>query len=87
MIVRLSPHPDQIRWWVQSALGGFDTLDRETAIANAKGDLAALLAYLDRTDDATRVLGVAPVEATVGDKHGVGESNGSNKPHLEVVRP
>jgi hypothetical protein len=76
MIVKLVPHPDQIRWWVQSALYGFDTLDRETAVENAKADLTALLSYLDRTDDATRILGIAPVKSGIGDEGDLGKPHG-----------
>ena len=87
MIVKLAPHPEQIRRWVESALNGFETLDTETAIANAKADLQALLAYLDRTDDATRVLGVVSVEARVGDEGLVQHNDGRNPPDLKIVRP
>lgn len=38
---------NQVRWYAKSALNGFDTLDPEDAIGNAKADLAALLAYLE----------------------------------------
>ena len=49
MIVKFVAHPDQIRWWVDSALTGFDTLDTEMAVANAKSDLRLLLSYLARS--------------------------------------
>jgi hypothetical protein len=87
MIVRMTAHPDQIRWWAQSALNGFDTLDTESAIANAKCDLIALLDYLDRTDDATRILGVAPVKSGVGNEFDFGDGERPNQPDLKVVRP
>lgn len=47
MLVALAPSPDQIRYYAVSAMNGFETLDAETAIANAKDDLSGLLRYLD----------------------------------------
>lgn len=87
MIVKLVAHPDQIRWWAQSALNAFDTLDADTAIEIARAELRALLAYLDRTDDAVTVLGVKAVEPSVGDERNVGKDECRNPPHLEIVRP
>lgn len=87
MIVKLTPHPDQIRHWVQSALNAFATLDLETAAEIAKADLQSTLAYLDRTQDAVTVLGIVPVETRVRDELGVGGFDRPNAPHLEIVRP
>lgn len=86
MLVRLAAHPDQIRWWAESTLNGFDTLDAETAIENAKADMRSLLAYLDRTNDAVSVLGVVPVEPAVRDELDVSDVKTADKPHLEIVR-
>jgi hypothetical protein len=87
MIVKLAAHPDQIRWWAQSALNAFDTLDADTAIEIARAELAALLAYLDRTDDAVTVLGIKAVEPRIGDEPNVGEFERRDPPNLEIVRP
>ena len=73
MLVRLSPHEDQLRWFLQSALNGFDTLDLPQAITHAKADIAAFLAYLDRTDNTVLVTGVEAVEPGVWRELGVGE--------------
>lgn len=87
MIVILMSDPDQIRWWVQSALNGFDTLEQDTASANAKAELSALLAYLDRTEDATRVFGVVPIKPGVRDEAGLSDGKGPDQPDLKVVWP
>ncbi len=86
MIVKLAAHPDQIRYWAQSALNAFNTLDPETAAEVASADLRALLSYLDRTENAVTVLGIAPVEAGIGDELPVGNPQIGNAPHLEIVR-
>ncbi len=75
MIARMIPHPDQIRWYAQSALTAFDTLDSDTAIETAKADLLSLLAYLDRADDPSVVLGIGAVEARVRNELVVGNDN------------
>lgn len=87
MIVKLAAHSDQIRYWAQSALNAFKTLDQETAIEVASADLAALLAYLDRTDDAVTVLGVVPVETRVRVEPSEGLSEKGHLRDLKVVRP
>lgn len=47
MIARLVPDTSQLRFWTQSALNAFDTLDLETAAEVAQADLSAILTYLD----------------------------------------
>lgn len=54
-ICRLVPHPDQIRYYAQSALNGFETLALEDAVSNAQDELREILNYLDRTDETVRV--------------------------------
>lgn len=59
MLIKISPSEDQIRWYVQNALGQFETLDLETAAAGSQANLRDLLKYLDavnRTDDAVAVV-------------------------------
>lgn len=56
----------RIRHYAKSAINGFDTLDTETAIENAKFDLRSILRLLG-TDDAIGVLRVAPVERVTDD--------------------
>jgi hypothetical protein len=46
-------------------MNGFDTLDEQDAIENAKASMASLLDYLDRTDF-TRELIVGPIETGGG---------------------
>lgn len=46
MIVGVIPSSEQVRYYAASALNGFDTLDPETAIANARSELSAMLEYL-----------------------------------------
>lgn len=78
MLVRLSPHPDQLRWYLQSALNGFDTLDFPQAVEHAKADIAAFLAYLDRTDNAVLVTGIKPVEPGVWYEFDLGKGDVSD---------
>lgn len=52
VLVKLALSSDQIRWYAQSAISGFDTLDADDAIENAKADLLSLMAYLDGIDQA-----------------------------------
>jgi hypothetical protein len=69
MIVALSAHPDQLRYYAQSALSGFDTLDIDDAVENAKADLCSLLAYIDglnAADYAVAILGIKTVKAGIG---------------------
>lgn len=87
MIVKLTPHPDQIRYWVESALNSYKTLDQDTAAEIVQADLKSILAYLDRTDDAVTVLGVMPVKPGVGNELVVGDAKRPKAPHLEIVRP
>jgi hypothetical protein len=59
MQARIIPDIEQIRYYAQGAMNGFETLDRETAVECAKSELAALLRYLvafDNTDNAVPVL-------------------------------
>lgn len=76
MLVSVHASPNQLRWWLRSALNGFDDLDPDAAIENARADLAAALEYLDRldaTEDAVAVFGVVPIEARIDRKRGCGE--------------
>ncbi|MDZ4761226.1 MAG: hypothetical protein SGJ21_09160 [Alphaproteobacteria bacterium] len=60
MIVRLMPHPDQIRWYANSGLAGFETLSPEQAAEGARDGLQGILDYLDAleaSDDAVFELG------------------------------
>jgi len=67
VIARLIPDTSQLRFYAQSALNGFDTLDPEDAAENAKADLRSLLAYIGALDgaDAVPILGIAQIEARV----------------------
>jgi hypothetical protein len=76
MLVSVHASPNQLRWWLQSAINGFDDLDPREAIANARAELAAALEYLDRldaTEDAVAVFGVVPIEARIDRKGRPGE--------------
>jgi len=77
MIVALHAHPDQLRYYAESALSGFETLDLGDAIENAKGELRSLLAYLaalDAANYAVPVFGIETVKAGVGLKLVSGEA-------------
>lgn len=77
MLVSMHASPSQLRWWLSSALNGFEDLDPEAAIANARAEIAAALEYLallDATEDAVAVLGVVPVEARINRKDRPGKS-------------
>ena len=78
MIARLAINPDQVRWYAQSALSGFDTLSPENAVENAKADLRSLLVYLDAANDAVLVLGIEPVEPRVWRKAVIGDPKVTN---------
>ncbi len=89
MIVKLAIHPDQIRWYVQSALNGFDTLDKDDAIENACHDLRSILTYLDALDAADKAVAVAGVEGikpSVRLELRVGQDNAGHQPHLKIAR-
>jgi len=79
MQLSLTPSVSQIRWYIESALNGFETLSLETAASEAQSELRALLRYLDAldsTNDAVAVLisgGVKPIiklEGCVSDSEG-----------------
>lgn len=89
MITKLSIHPDQIRWYAQSAISAFDTLDREDAIEHALHDLRAILRYVDAleaADKAVLVSGIAGIEAGVRLELRVGQGDASHKPDLKIAR-
>ena len=86
MIGKMTPHPDQIRWYAKSALNGFETLEPEDAIENARFDLRSLLAYLDRADDTVRILLVEPIESRIDGERLIGHSETGDFPDLKVVR-
>src|ERR1044072_7816267 len=52
MLVKISASNEQIRWYAQAALNGFETLDLETAAEVAQSELRALIRYLDALDNA-----------------------------------
>lgn len=61
---------NRIRYLAKNALGGFATLDLETAAELAQADLSTILLLIDgegvdRTDNAVPVSGVVPVEVGV----------------------
>jgi hypothetical protein len=68
-MVALAPHPAQVRYWAQSALNGFETLDHWDAVENARDDLRSILSYLealDRADYAVPIFGIETVKTGVG---------------------
>ena len=86
MIAALHLHPAQVRYYAQSALSGFDTLDSEAAIQNARHDLAALIAYLGRfADYAVPKLGVGQVEPRIRLEGAVSETEANNLINLKVA--
>lgn len=90
MIVGIIPSPAQVRWYAQSALNGFGTLDREDAIENAQHELRALLAYLDAldaADDPVLVLSAAEINPGVGLEVRRRNAQIRDLPDLKIVRP
>lgn len=86
MLVRLLPSSDQVRWYAQTALNGFDTLDLIDAVENAKNDLQAILAYLDaldRANDAVLVPGIKSIESGVRLELAIGKLDQPDHSHLE----
>ena len=63
-MLKIVPCTKQIRFFAQSALNCFSTLDADTAIEIAKADLSALIAYIDILDrtDTVLVSGVMNIE-------------------------
>lgn len=86
MLVKIDAHPDQIRWYAQSALNGFNDLDPADAVENAKADLRAILEYLDHTQKAVPVAGIVAVKALVNDKGCGCDPDVANPANLEIAR-
>jgi hypothetical protein len=81
---------EQLKWHVIAALNSFDDLDPVDAIENAKFDLKAILALLNRAGDAVGVSGVEPVEVRHSDEGLIGDSDAGHladlkKPRLKIV--
>lgn len=86
MIAKIAIHPDQIRWYVQSALSGFETLGPEDAVDNALHDLRRILAYLDSLDaanEAVLVAGLAGIKAGIRLELCVRDGDGSDQANLK----
>ena len=66
MRVRLTPDPDQIRWYAKAAIGSFETLSREDAIDMALADLRAILDYLDHFDKSVAIDDTAYIAGVPG---------------------
>ena len=65
MIVSLVASEAQIRWYVEQAINGFETLESKTAISEALSTLQDLLTYLENVD---RANDPAPIFSVVGGK-------------------
>ncbi len=52
MLASIHASPNQLRWWLVSALNGFEDLEAATAIEHARSEIAAALRYLDALDAA-----------------------------------
>jgi hypothetical protein len=59
VIARIEPSIEQIKWYVQAALNGFETLDLETAAEVAQSKLRALLRYCEAFDNTNKALAVS----------------------------
>lgn len=75
MIARLVPDTSQIRFWAQSALNGFETLEPDDALENARADLHALLDYINGLEgaEAIPVAGLIDVELRIALERAVRE--------------
>ena len=58
MIIKLAINISQIKYFVESALSGFDTLAIEDAIETAKCNLEDLLNYLKRFDERDNTISI-----------------------------
>ena len=82
MLITLAPNIDQIRWLAQSAYNGFEDLNTEDAIANAKSDLETLLLYLDGLNNADNAVGeffISGIEPQIHLKGFVSDLDGSKQ--------
>jgi hypothetical protein len=89
MIAKLMAHPDQIRWYVQGAINGFEDLEREDAIENALHDLRAILAYLDALDvasEAVLVTGLRGIEPGIRIEAAIRQNYTADETDLKVTR-
>lgn len=50
MKLTITANTDQIRYWAQSALHGFEDLKEADVVANAQSDLQSILRYCDKVD-------------------------------------
>lgn len=69
MLVGLCLSPEQIRHYAESALNGLEDLEASDAIANARSDLTAMLAYvasLSPADDPVPILGLRVINSSRG---------------------
>lgn len=89
MRIRLSPHPDQLRWYANAGLAGFETLSLEQAAACARDGLQSILHYLDAldaTDDASFEQSCEAIELARALELRVSDPNGRQTADLEVAR-
>ena len=87
MIAKVIAHPDQIRWYAQSALSGFETLTTADAIENACHDLRRLLEYLsalDAANEAVLVSGIVGVKSGVRLELTLGQGNAGHQSDLKI---
>jgi hypothetical protein len=86
MLVKIQIDPNQVRWYCQSAMNGFDDLATDDAIENAKSDLRALLEYVDHTDKAVCVAGIKAIKAAVNGEVTIGDPKRSDVADLKETR-
>lgn len=88
MRLKLIPHPDQIRWYANAALSGFDTLSPEQAAQVARDSVRGLLEYLDAldaTDDASFEEGSVAIKLAGALELRVRNPDRGDLPNLEVA--
>lgn len=89
MIVSLSLSSDQIRYYAESALNGFETLTPDHAIENARSEIGAMVEYLNAlspADNAVPIFGLSVIDGG-GRLERIGShAQINNSTDLKVVR-
>ena len=75
----------RLRWFAESALNGFETLDLKTAVWLAQCELRDILRFLDRADNAVTKTLVHPIDSGVAVDLGAGNSNISDFSNSKIV--
>lgn len=89
MLISIHPSCEQIRYYAHSALNGFDDLEAEDAIENARSELVGLLRYIESlapTDNPVPVFGLRVIDGGARLERIGCEAQLNDPADLEVVR-